>query len=318
MIEPVRWLRGCVLCLGVAAVAVAEEGGKDMGKLCMESTLAGSWYNANPARLKAELQDYLHKAQVPSNPGLLAVIVPHAGYAYSGPCAAVGIKAVAAQTNLNRVVVLGFSHRVHLPDRASVPGRETHFRSPLGETPLDTAAIAKLLENPLFEDVSSTRRGENSVELQLPLLQAALEGRDWKLIPITLGQLEDDTRQQVADALKPLLDGQTVFVVSSDFTHFGPNFGYLPFRTDVAANLRKLDGGAIDKILKGDAKGFAAYCDRTGATICGQDSIGVFLRMLPEKFTARELAYDTSGHMTGDFLNSVSYACLGFYRAGEE
>ena len=285
-----------------------------MKKAYMESTLAGAWYAADAARLNAELEGYLRDAEVQADPAIFAVIVPHAGYTYSGPCAAVGAKALAARPDLRRVVVLGFSHRVAMPNQISVPARETHYRSPLGETPLDVAALAGLLQNPLFVDLPATRRGENSVEMQLPLLQAALAGRDWKLVPITLGQLDDETRGQAAAALAPLLDDHTALVVSSDFTHFGPNFGFVPFRTNVEANLRKLDGGAVERILAGDAAGFATYCERTGATICKQNSIGVLLRLLPEKFAARQLGYDTSGRSTGDFGNSVSYATLAFYR----
>ncbi len=308
---------GLVLYLLLAAGACAREEEVDMKKAILESTLAGSWYDADPVRLRSELEGYLRSAKVEEDPTLFAVIVPHAGYAYSGPCAAAGMKALAARTDLERVVVVGFSHRIHMPGRASLPSRETHYRSPIGETPLDTEAIAGLMKNPLFTDRPETRRGENSVELQLPLLQAALAGREWKLVPVTLGQLDDDARGQAAAALGGLMDGRTALVASSDFTHYGPNFGYVPFRTNVEANLRKLDGGAVEKILAGDADGFAAYCDRTGATICGQDPIGVLLRMLPEKFKARELAHDTSGRSTGDWENSVSYESIGFYGAGK-
>lgn len=303
--------------LAVAGACSRQEEVAAMDKICMESTLAGAWYEADPERLRAELDGYLREARTEADPALFAVIVPHAGYAYSGPCAAAGMKALAARKNLRRVVVIGFSHRVGMPNRISVPGKETHYRSPLGETPLDTAAIADLLRNPLFGDAPATRRGENSVEMQLPLLQAALEGRDWTLVPVTLGQLDDEARGQAAAALGGLLDGKTALVVSSDFTHYGPNFGYVPFRTNVEAQLRELDGGAIQKILAGDADGFAEYCEETGATICGQDSIGVLLRMLPAGFRARELAYDTSGRRTGDFGNSVSYAAIGFYGTGQ-
>ncbi|HQN80188.1 MAG: AmmeMemoRadiSam system protein B [Kiritimatiellae bacterium] len=299
------------LLLTVGACARQEEA--EMSKTYMDSTLAGAWYEAHSGRLEAELQGYLQAAEPPVDSAIFAVIVPHAGYTYSGPAAAAGIKALLARPSLNRVVVLGFTHRVPLPNRISLPARETHYRSPLGETPLDTGAIATLLKNPLFGDVPATRRGENSVEMQLPLLQAALAGRDWTLVPVTLGQLDDDARQKAAKALGSLLDGRTVLVVSSDFTHFGPNFGYVPFRTNVAEQLRRLDGGAVEQIIAGDAAGFAAYCQKTGATICGQDSIGVLLRMLPKKFRAQELAYDTSGNRTGDYSNSVSYASIAFY-----
>ena len=308
---------GVALYVSLAFGACAREEEAVMDKTYLDSTLAGAWYDAKPSRLKAELDEYLRNAQVDADPSVFAVVVPHAGYAYSGPCAAVGAKALAARPDVHRVVVLGFSHRVRLSNRISVPARETHYRSPLGETPLDTAALAELLKNPLFADVPETRLGENSVEMQLPLLQAALEGRDWTLVPITLGQLDAGARGQAAEALRPLMDDRTALVVSSDFTHYGPNFGYVPFRTNVAENLRQLDGGAMEKILAGDPDGFAAYCEDTGATICGQDAIGVLLRMLPRPFRARELAYDTSGRRTGDFGNSVSYAALAFYRDGK-
>lgn len=308
---------GIMLYLLLAAGAGAQEGEGEVKKTYMDSTLAGAWYDADASRLKSELDEYLRAAKVQADSSIFAVVAPHAGYAYSGPCAAVGAKALAARTDVRRVVVLGFSHRVDLPNQISIPMRETHYRSPLGETPLDVAALAALGKNPLFRDVPATRRSENSVEMQLPLLQVALAGRAWMLVPITLGQLDDAARDRAAAALAPLLDDHTALVVSSDFTHFGPNFGYVPFRTDVEANLRKLDGGAVERILAGDAAGFAAYCEQTGATICGQDSIGVLLRLLPARFTARQLAYDTSGRSTGDFANSVSYATLAFYRDGE-
>ncbi len=289
-----------------------------MNPIFMESTLAGAWYEAEPRRLRAELEEYLRQAEVKEDPGLFAVIMPHAGYAYSGPCAAAGAKALAANPQVRRVVVLGFTHRVRMPNAISVPARETRYRSPLGETPLDTAAIGELMARSRFADVPATRRGENSVEMELPLLQVALGGREWSLVPVTLGQLDDESRAEAATALTELMDAETALVVSSDFTHFGPSFGYVPFRRDIAENLRRLDGGAVDKILAGDAAGFAAYCDETGATICGQDTIGVLLRMLPRGFRARALAYDTSGRLTGDYENSVSYAAIGFYREGSK
>jgi MEMO1 family protein len=316
MIERSGWVFGIVVPLFLAMGTAAQEGEPVMKKKCMESTLAGSWYDADPAHLRAELKGYLRQAGEPAASPVFAVVLPHAGYTYSGPCAAFGAKALRTIPDLRRVIVLGFSHRIHMPNQVSLPSTETHYESPLGETPLDTEAIAGLMQNPLFSDLPATRQGENSVEMQLPLLQVALESCDWSLLPVTLGQLDNATREQVAAALQPLMDEHTALVVSSDFTHYGPNFGYVPFRSDIESNLRKLDGGAIETILTGDAAAFDTYCEKTGITLCGRDSIGVLLRMLPSGFTATELAYDTSGSGTGDFDNSVSYAALSFGRKG--
>ncbi|MDR0994627.1 MAG: AmmeMemoRadiSam system protein B [Verrucomicrobiota bacterium] len=280
----------------------------------MESTLAGAWYPADADTLRREVNGYLAASAVEPDPSVFAVVVPHAGYAYSGPVAAVGINALAAAPRLRRVVVLGFSHRIRLPNRASIPSTETHYRSPLGETPLDTEVLSRWMDHPLFTDMADTRQGENSVELPLPLLQAALAGREWTLLPITLGQMDERSRRRVAEEIAAVLDDETGLVVSSDFTHYGPDYDYVPFQTDVAENLDRLDHGAMDFILAGDEAGFEAYCTQTGATICGSDAIGVLLHLLASSFTARELAYETSVARTGDERNSVSYASLGFYR----
>jgi MEMO1 family protein len=285
-----------------------------MNETTMESTLAGAWYDADPVRLRRELRRYLDAAEVEADPSLFAVVMPHAGYAFSGPCAAYGAKAVAGMDNLRRVVVLGFTHRIRMPNEISVPWGATSYRSPLGETPLDRETITRLFLMPKVADVPVARKSENSVEMTLPLLQAALVGREWSLVPIVLGQLDDAARAEFAAGLSEIVDEQTALVVSSDFTHYGPRFGYVPFRSDVEENLRRLDAGAIERALAGDSAGFAGYCEETGATICGQDSIGVLLRMLPPGFRARELAYDTSGRQTGDFENTVSYSVLAFYR----
>ncbi len=112
--------------------------------------------------------------------------------------------------------------------------------------------------------------------------------------------------------IAPLLDGHTAVVASSDFTHYGDRFGYTPFRDDIPARLSALDHGAIAPILAHDAAAFDAYCRETSATICGQDPIGLLLRLLPPTATGRELAYDSSGARTGEYDSCVSYAALAF------
>jgi hypothetical protein len=277
----------------------------------MESTLAGQWYSADGTRLRRELDGYLKAAPSPAHPAM-AAILPHAGFIYSGPTAAAAARAIAAWPDLRRIILLGFTHHVGLPDRISLPSRETAYRSPLGTVPLDRTALDTLAADPLFIDVPATRVGENSVELIVPLLQAALADRSWTLVPLTLGQLDAPHLDAAARAIAPLLDGHTAIVASSDFTHYGDRFGYTPFRDDIPARLSALDHGAIAPILAHDAATFDAYCRDTSATICGQDPIGLLLRLLPLTATGRELAYDSSGARTGDYDSCVSYAALAF------
>jgi AmmeMemoRadiSam system protein B len=125
---------------------------------------------------------------------------------------------------------------------------------------------------------------------------------------------QDAHADNVADALRPLLDPATLVVVSSDFTHFGRRFNFVPFRDDVAQRVEQLDRGAIERILAWDSAGFADYIARTAATVCGRNAIDVLLRLGDAPGAAELAAYDTSGRITGDWRNSVSYASLVFRR----
>ena len=305
-----------LLLLATPGCRASEEHDMTAHTSFMESTLAGQWYSADGTRLRRELDGYLKSAPAPAHPAM-AAIFPHAGFVYSGPTAAAAARALAAWSGLRRVILLGFTHHVGLPDRISLPSRETAYRSPLGTVPLDRAALDTLAADPLFADIPATRDGENSVELIVPLLQAALADRLWTLVPLTLGQLDAPHLDAAARAIAPLLDGHTAIAASSDFTHYGDRFGYTPFRDDIPARLSALDHGAIAPILARDATAFEAYCRETSATICGQDPIGLLLRLLPPTATGRELAYDSSGARTGDYDSCVSYAALAFDAPGE-
>jgi len=272
------------------------------------STLAGRWYEADPQRLTAEIDGYLAHvdSSVPGN--IQALILPHAGYQYSGQVAAYGVKHLAGK-RFSRVIVMGPTHQLPMEDVASVPDA-THYATPLGEVALDVDFINALKQHPGFRTIRGAHDTEHSVQIEVPLLQRVLG--DFTLVPIVVGQLDAENSRAMARVLTGLLDPETLVVVSSDFTHYGRNFGYIPFRDDVLANLEKLDMGAWDFIEKKDLNGFYDYIARTGATICGRHPIGLLLAMLPADAQAHLIKYDTSGNMMGDTSNSVSYLSIAF------
>ena len=272
------------------------------------SRLAGTWYAPDAAALKSEITTYLAEAPATAVAGICAMIVPHAGYRYSGRVAACGYKLLQG-LSYQRVVVLGPSHSVYLPGVASLPDAAA-YQTPLGRIEVDQAFIAKLLKSSRFTQSPQASDGEHSVEIQLPFLQTVLPGVP--VVPIVIGQLDEAAAREIAGALAPLLDGRTLVVASSDFTHYGPNYQFVPFASDVPENLSKLDMGAYAFIEKLDATGFAGYCLRTGATICGRDGIRVLLHLLPSGAKATLLKYDTSGRIVGDYQNSVSYLTAAF------
>ena len=285
-------------------------------KQVAEASLAGQWYSARPNELRTELNNYLAAATHQSWPDVCALIQPHAGYVYSGATAACGLKAAQGRA-YKRIVVLGGSHQSKLSNQvAALPA--THFATPLGEIPLDTESRDKLLRYPEFVSAPAAFRGENSVELQLPLLQAAFS--DFVLLPLVIGQLDAEHTVAVAQSLRTVVDADTLVVASTDFTHYGERFGYVPFTKQIPENLKKLDLGAFEFIRKKDFKGFYAYLHKTGATICGLYPVAVLLAMLPTDVQVELLCYDTSGAQTGSYENSVSYlsaAVRGKWTASE-
>jgi len=297
------------------AEGAAPEGAPAPERNVVVSPLAGRWYSANGEKLAQEIQDYTDKAtealsgELPTFPlsDIQALILPHAGYEYSGPTAAYGMAAVAGRT-FKRVVVMGPSHQVRISNAAGLTDA-THYRTPLGEIAVDTDYVAELARHREFKTVPETDAVEHSVQIEMPLLQKTLG--EFRIVPIVVGQLNAKTARIVADTLKSLIDDRTLVVASSDFTHYGPNYGYVPFRDNVAENLKTLDMGAFEEIKKKSVEGFLEYIDRTDATICGEWPIAILLAMLPEDSEAHLLHYATSGKVMG-YTNSVSYLAVAF------
>ncbi len=301
-------LAGGMSCGRADGPAAAAPGGEDSDmkateKTCMTSRLAGSWYTADPAALATELEAARRASGETRDDAVSALILPHAGYTYSGAVAAHGAQVVAGRT-FRRVVVMGPTHRVPMRNAVAVPDA-THYATILGEIPIDTAFLRRLQRYPLFRPVAGALPGEHSVEIEFPVLQSALG--PFKLVPLVVGQLDDHAVHEAADCLRAEIDEQTLVVASTDFTHYGPRFDYVPFTTDVEAGLRKLDLGAFEFVKARDPGGFRRAIERTGATICGRDPVSVLLAMLPGDAEVRLLKYDTSGRITGDWENSVSY-----------
>lgn len=273
----------------------------------IHSSLAGSWYEEDPVRLREEIRSYLEEVDAPAGDAVTALILPHAGYRWSGATAAHGIRQVSGRT-FKRVIVLGPSHRVPMENMASLP-LATHYATPLGEVPLDTEFLGTLRKHPFFGNIPRVHEHEHSVQIEVPLLQEALG--PFRLVPIVVGELDPKTARAMARVLLGLIDEETLVVVSSDFTHYGPNYRYVPFEDDLAENLEKLDMEAFAALKGGDAEVFRSFLAKTGDTICGREPVELLLEMLPATAELQLLKYDTSGRISGDFSNSVSYLSIG-------
>jgi len=288
--------------------ALAGAGGKVRPAYC-----AGRWYPKDAEALAARVDDLLKQASPPEPAGKpVAIIAPHAGYRFSAPVAAEAYAALRGHT-FQRVIVLAFSHQHSLMHRGiDVPKHLAAYSTPLGELPLDRQACETLLANDLFSSRPGLDRGEHSLELQLPFLQRVLG--EFRLVPLLVGQLEPEEHTRAAAAILPLLDGDTLLVTSTDFTHFGPNFGYVPFTRDIPDKLHALADGAAAPIQVADFDGFQAHLDKTDDTICGRVPVALLLRILSMRGGAEGVraAFDTSGRLLKDWSSSVTYQSFVF------
>ena len=289
---------------------------KLLGTCMRESAFSGLFYEKDPVLLEKQIKSSFTGKM---GPGALpiekrtgrisAVIAPHAGYSYSGMCAAWAYKAIAEAEMPDVFIIMGTGH-TGFGSGISLEDWETPFGIVKNDKELAKSIIEKG-EIPRNEDAHLE---EHSIEVQLPFLQFANKKEQDKLriVPIVISE-DINYREAALQIKKSILESgkSACIIASSDFTHYGPNYGFLPFFDKAEENIKKIDFSAIDRIIKADADGFIGYVERTGATICGALSIAVM--MLSAEFKKAEmLQYYTSGELTGDYKNSVSYASMTF------
>lgn len=279
-----------------------------------QADVAGMFYPGDAKALEAAAAKFLAGGKGPA-PALRALVVPHAGYDYSGAVAGQGYALVDPDA-FDTVVVMAPSHRFGFA--CADVGEFAEMATPLGTIPVATEICEALKQaTPLVQGRREVFHQEHALEVQLPFLQVlfARKGRTFRLVPLLVGQLERESVAALAAALKQCLPKErTLVVVSSDFTHYGRNFDYQPFHGNVLEQIRKLDQGAASLALQLRTDDFLDYIDRTGATICGRWPIAILCSYLQGcgPLACRFVAYANSADATGDTRHCVSYAALAF------
>lgn len=179
------------------------------------AAVAGMFYPDDRETLHRYLTALLKQAKSTLQTCPKAIIVPHAGYIYSGPVAASAYHLLQPHGALiKRVVLLGPAHRVPLLGLAA--SSADYFTTPLGTIPLDRAAINEALQLPQVKLMNEAHAMEHSLEVQLPFLQTVLD--DFTLVPLVVG---DASASEVSEVLERLWDGdETLIVISSDLSHY--------------------------------------------------------------------------------------------------
>lgn len=276
------------------------------------AAVAGQFYDGNPARLQANIDKMREEiGEVEPVDSVRALILPHAGYVYSGKAALAAILK-AAGNKYRRAVIMAPSHRVGFEGVAMCSYEA--YATPLGDVAVDLEAVQALQDQSgvLLQTIDRAHDNEHALEVEVPLLQSVFE--DLPIVPLITGYVEVPAARKLAEKMKYLWNSETLWVISSDFTHYGHGFGYVPFRNNIPERLRELDLGAAGYITKCDLEGFAGYLDRTGATICGRSAIMVLLAMIEKHggINGELVEYYTSGDVTGDWSRCVSYASVLF------
>jgi len=254
--------------------------------------VAGTFYPRRAGELRDEVARLLAAAPAPRGPRPKALVVPHAGYVYSGPVAASAYATLRAPgPAIERVVMIGPAHRFAVAGLA-LP-EASAFRTPLGEVPVDEAGVHRALAMPGVARSAAAHALEHSLEVQLPFLQVLLPR--FSLVPLAAGGAGP---AQVAAVLEALWGGaETLVVVSTDLSH------YLPYGEG-----RALDERTARQILSLDAEGL----DREQA--CGRTGLqGLLLLARRRRLSVEQLDLRSSGDTGGDRVAVVGYGAFALH-----
>jgi AmmeMemoRadiSam system protein B/AmmeMemoRadiSam system protein A len=259
-------------------------------------SFAGSFYPADQAELRQVLDQLTQEAgktyiRLPSCKPLKALILPHAGYIYSGLTAAHASQALSGN-NFTKVILLGPDHRIGFSNCAV--GNVDAYETPLGLIKLHADAKRLLKQPELFRTIIASDRAEHSIEVILPFLQFYM--KNFTIIPIVTGHCYID---RLAVAVEKLLDEKTLLVASSDLSH------YLPYEEAV-----KRDKDTIDTILNLDYEKLL----KKDNSACGKIPVALLIKMaLDHNWQPVLLHYSNSGDTAGGRSRVVGYAAIAFY-----
>ncbi len=180
--------------------------------------VAGQFYQSNPVELKIELEGLFERAVPCKMKNVIAVITPHAGYMFSGTVAASAFNQIDPEKKYKNIFILASSHRFHF-NGASIYNIGNYL-TPLGEIKVDLELADKLIHaHNCFKFDSNSHISEHSLEVQLPFLQYVLKN-EILLVPIIIGTDSENTCKEIASALMPYFNDETLFIVSTDFSHY--------------------------------------------------------------------------------------------------
>jgi MEMO1 family protein len=298
---------------------------------------AGQFYESDSSLLKKQIESCFKNNLGPGNlpkikiklkkevksKNFIGLISPHAGYMFSGACASHGFKFLAEtqETWPETFILLGPNHTGYANSFFSLSSED--FETPLGIVKNDTILGNKIIKfsqsNQLnLKPDEQAHQYEHSLEVQLPFLQFiyGIAKKDFKIVPIIISSQNYQELVEFAELITKIIKNESKsigIIASSDFTHYGPNYGFVPFpfNKETKKNLYALDKQAINEILNLKTKEFHEKASKT--TICGMAPITILTeiaKILKKKPSF--LKYYTSGDIVQDYENAVGYSSIIF------
>ena len=286
---------------------------------------SGSWYQNSPKLLSQEISQYISSAKKLQNQGYVkSIIVPHAGYRFCGETMAQSFININPN-NYDRIVILGPSHHEYFQGCGLTSFEK--FDTPFGAINVDNNSIKKLMKksNIFFEISKSIDINEHSIEMELPFLKQIFNDKEFSIIPIIVGDNNYETNKKIAEILYELYkDKKTLFVISSDFCHWGRNFGYTYYDknfNNIWESIQDLDKQALDIIKEINSEKLEKYFKKTKNTICGRNPISIILSIVEkyknehknENIEFINAGYAQSNKVKSIYEASVSYAAAVNY-----
>ncbi len=293
--------RLCCFLLGFLALFCSV-----FGQQVRQAVWAGQFYDGDPAKLASRIDQCLRS--VPPQPEvrgeIKALIVPHAGYVYSGQTAAYAYSLVKGKP-YDTVVIIGPSHRFGFKGCSVYP--KGGFQTPLGTAAVDEALAAELMKESTIKFILGAHEEEHSVEVQVPFVQTVLPGA--KIVPIVMGYPETRTVKALADALDSACAGKKVLVIAStDMSHF---------LTKDKANA--LDAKTIELIKTLKADEIERKMEAGENILCGGSPVAAVILYAGKRGAARAhvLKYADSAESSGDTEQVVGYVSAVLVAGGE-
>ena len=279
------------------------------------ATQAGRFYEDNPQLLSHEIDSLLANH---ANDGILdsvaALIVPHAGYYFSGNVAASAYARLNPKKPYKRIFLLGPSHHEWL-NGASVNGEVDDYATPLGNVPVDREVAHQLIEaDSVFTYQPKAHDREHCLEVQLPFLQRRL-GEVPPIVPIIISTNDFSKLKRMAEVLKPWLTDENLFVISSDFSHYP---SYEDANKVDAKTGKAIESGDVEQLIATIEANERSGIRNLATSACGEFPIITLMLMLDSRYQVKHLLYQNSGDIDNyDHSRVVGYHAFAILR-GEE